>query len=171
MICRYSSIRILVTALSLTQTRKEKKDSSRKQTLQHTTLCRHLLSTSATPCSIMLTLPSLPRNALPRYRLMYVALKQKETIHLLTTPDSFSPKASLKTLYFPIHTDFTIYLYFNNFVYSPSQQTQYFLKIYHFSDFFLRFLNNQYTELKVILCASEHICSIVRYCFRSFKQL
>ena len=24
--------------------------------------------------------------------------------------------------------------------------------------------------LKVILCASEHICSIVRYCFRSFKQ-
>jgi len=25
--------------------------------------------------------------------------------------------------------------------------------------------------LKVILCASEHICSIVRYCFRSFKQL
>jgi len=26
-------------------------------------------------------------------------------------------------------------------------------------------------HLKVILCASEHICSIVRYCFRSFKQL
>ena len=26
-------------------------------------------------------------------------------------------------------------------------------------------------SLKVILCASEHICSIVRYCFRSFKQL
>ena len=26
-------------------------------------------------------------------------------------------------------------------------------------------------KLKVILCASEHICSIVRYCFRSFKQL
>ena len=25
--------------------------------------------------------------------------------------------------------------------------------------------------IKVILCASEHICSIVRYCFRSFKQL
>jgi len=25
-------------------------------------------------------------------------------------------------------------------------------------------------SLKVILCASEHICSIVRYCFRSFKQ-
>ena len=25
--------------------------------------------------------------------------------------------------------------------------------------------------LKVILCASEHICSIVRYCFRSFKQI
>ena len=25
--------------------------------------------------------------------------------------------------------------------------------------------------VKVILCASEHICSIVRYCFRSFKQL
>ena len=24
---------------------------------------------------------------------------------------------------------------------------------------------------KVILCSSEHICSIVRYCFRSFKQL
>ena len=24
--------------------------------------------------------------------------------------------------------------------------------------------------VKVILCASEHICSIVRYCFRSFKQ-
>jgi len=24
--------------------------------------------------------------------------------------------------------------------------------------------------LKVILCASEHICSTVRYCFRSFKQ-
>ena len=24
---------------------------------------------------------------------------------------------------------------------------------------------------KVILCASEHVCSIVRYCFRSFKQL
>jgi len=23
--------------------------------------------------------------------------------------------------------------------------------------------------IKVILCASEHICSIVRYCFRSFK--
>ena len=27
------------------------------------------------------------------------------------------------------------------------------------------------TSVKVILCASEHICSIVRYCFRSFKQL
>ena len=26
-------------------------------------------------------------------------------------------------------------------------------------------------RFKVILCASEHICSIVRYCFRSFKQL
>ena len=26
-------------------------------------------------------------------------------------------------------------------------------------------------SFKVILCASEHICSIVRYCFRSFKQL
>ena len=26
-------------------------------------------------------------------------------------------------------------------------------------------------SLKVILCASEHICSIVRCCFRSFKQL
>ena len=25
--------------------------------------------------------------------------------------------------------------------------------------------------IKVILCASEHICSIVRYCSRSFKQL
>ena len=25
--------------------------------------------------------------------------------------------------------------------------------------------------VKVILCASKHICSIVRYCFRSFKQL
>jgi len=25
-------------------------------------------------------------------------------------------------------------------------------------------------HLKVILCASEHICSIVRYCFRSFKH-
>ena len=25
-------------------------------------------------------------------------------------------------------------------------------------------------DVKVILCASEHICSIVRYCFRSFKQ-
>ena len=28
-----------------------------------------------------------------------------------------------------------------------------------------------YMLLKVILCESEHICSIVRYCFRSFKQL
>ena len=27
------------------------------------------------------------------------------------------------------------------------------------------------SSIKVILCASEHICSIVRYCFRSFKQL
>ena len=27
------------------------------------------------------------------------------------------------------------------------------------------------TNVKVILCASEHICSIVRYCFGSFKQL
>ena len=26
-------------------------------------------------------------------------------------------------------------------------------------------------QVKVILCTSEHICSIVRYCFRSFKQL
>ena len=26
-------------------------------------------------------------------------------------------------------------------------------------------------EVKVILCASEHICSIVRYCFKSFKKL
>ena len=26
-------------------------------------------------------------------------------------------------------------------------------------------------KLNVILCASDHICSIVRYCFRSFKQL
>jgi len=29
----------------------------------------------------------------------------------------------------------------------------------------------KYTTFKVILCASEHICSIVQYCFRSFKQL
>ena len=28
----------------------------------------------------------------------------------------------------------------------------------------------QYT-IKVILCASEHICWIVRYCFRSFKKI
>ena len=27
------------------------------------------------------------------------------------------------------------------------------------------------TTIKVILCASEHICSIVRYCFRRLKQL
>ena len=26
-------------------------------------------------------------------------------------------------------------------------------------------------DVKVILCTSEHICSIARYCFRSFKQL
>jgi len=25
--------------------------------------------------------------------------------------------------------------------------------------------------VKVILCASDYICSIIRYCFRSFKQL
>ena len=29
----------------------------------------------------------------------------------------------------------------------------------------------RHIELKVILCASEHICSIVQYCLRSFKQL
>ena len=32
-------------------------------------------------------------------------------------------------------------------------------------------VNDVRLYLKVILCASEHICSIVRYCFRSFKQL
>ena len=37
--------------------------------------------------------------------------------------------------------------------------TEKFLDVYYFFYF------------KVILCASEHICSIVRYCFRSFKQL
>jgi len=26
-------------------------------------------------------------------------------------------------------------------------------------------------NFKVILCASEHICLIARYCYRSFKQL
>jgi len=30
---------------------------------------------------------------------------------------------------------------------------------------------NMMLMFKVILCASEHICSIVRYCCRSFKQL
>ena len=34
-----------------------------------------------------------------------------------------------------------------------------------------RRLANGSWYIKVILCASEHICSIVRYCFRSFKQL
>ena len=33
------------------------------------------------------------------------------------------------------------------------------------------FISISFGSLKVILCASEHICSIVRYCFRSFKQL
>ena len=33
------------------------------------------------------------------------------------------------------------------------------------------FCLNMFWIFKVILCASEHICSIVRYCFRSFKQL
>ena len=32
-------------------------------------------------------------------------------------------------------------------------------------------LNWYLNWLKVILCASEHICSIVRYCFRSFKSI
>jgi len=31
--------------------------------------------------------------------------------------------------------------------------------------------NTDPISFKVILCASKHICSIVRYCFRSFKQL
>jgi len=35
----------------------------------------------------------------------------------------------------------------------------------------LKWLQKMYTTFKVILYASEHICSIVRYCFRSFKQL
>jgi len=30
---------------------------------------------------------------------------------------------------------------------------------------------NLSSSLKVILCASEQICSIVRYCFRSFKKI
>ena len=32
-------------------------------------------------------------------------------------------------------------------------------------------LHNTMAKFKVILCASEHICSIERYCFKSFKQL
>jgi len=31
--------------------------------------------------------------------------------------------------------------------------------------------NNLPVSVKVILCASEQICLIVRYCYRSFKQL
>ena len=34
-----------------------------------------------------------------------------------------------------------------------------------------RSIHNTKYKVKVILCASEHICSIVRYCFRSFTQL
>ena len=32
-------------------------------------------------------------------------------------------------------------------------------------------VKSAHLNIKVILCASEHICSIVRYCFRRFKQL
>ena len=32
------------------------------------------------------------------------------------------------------------------------------------------FFQSHENSVKVILCASEHICSIVRYCFKSFKQ-
>ena len=43
--------------------------------------------------------------------------------------------------------------------------------VHNFAPLFLLQMLKQFTMLKVILCASEHICSIVRYCFRSFKQL
>jgi len=33
------------------------------------------------------------------------------------------------------------------------------------------FGENNKQSLEVILCASEQICLIVRYCYRSFKQL
>ena len=42
---------------------------------------------------------------------------------------------------------------------------------YEFSTSFIRFGRYSQECIKVILCASEHICSIVGYCFRSFKQL
>ena len=48
-----------------------------------------------------------------------------------------------------------------------------FVKDPHFPDWIFDIPNNvkHVIYIKVILCASEHICSIVRYCFRSFKQL
>ena len=41
----------------------------------------------------------------------------------------------------------------------------------HLSRFILTLFLSLKPLFKVILCASDHICSIVRYCFRSFKQL
>ena len=43
-------------------------------------------------------------------------------------------------------------------------------------NYFINWIGTLYNNcktciIKVILCASEHICSIVRYCFKSFKQL
>jgi len=65
---------------------------------------------------------------------------------LPTIPDSIDGKFWLSTI---VHATILISRY-------------YWLSVHTFEQFLFMYI------LKVILCASEHICSIVWYCFRSF---
>ena len=80
--------------------------------------------------------------------------------HSLDNHFNFTINKSCLTLYY-----FSCYLYwFYNYHFS-GKMVSYCLKLMLFKE------KKDFTLIKVILCASEHICSIVQYCFRSFKQL
>ena len=76
----------------------------------------------------------------------------------VTIPDCFhkSNMSSLESLFFNTVNMLVFQLWFNVHVNILNKSIA-------------TFINQD--KVKVILCASEHICSIVRYCFRSFKQL
>ena len=70
---------------------------------------------------------------------------------------------------FQIATERTIYRPWSQKLPSSSKYRSNIVRMRHLAFSVIIFI--VFSIVKVILCASEHICSIVGYCFRSFKQL
>ena len=82
----------------------------------------------------------------------------------------FVPPERTNVIKLVIRCSYFVYIKYTVYCYMKLRQghTYFFTCQYFWLNCILRIL---YCLVKVIQCASEHICSIVRYCFRSFKQL